>query len=130
MFFIENKIKIKIVNFFQAHIHPHQKDRFAFLGYWIVSLIFWSFMMNISLIIVIVFSIIGHYLLSKPLAALFFIVKNILKKNYFNNLDIFEAYYAGFELGRIVRIITKSIYFIIIFLIARISMYGYLSFIS
>jgi len=45
-------------------------------------------------------------------------------------LDIFEAYYAGFELGRIVRIVTKSIFFIIIFFIARIVMYGYLSFIA
>ena len=127
---IKNKIKIQIVNFFQTHIHPHQKDRLTFLGYWIISLIFWSFMMNISLIIVIVFSIVGHYIFSKPLAAFFFITKNFLKKNYFNNLDIFEAYYAGFELGRIVRIVTKSFFFIIIFFIARIVMYGYLSFIA
>ena len=118
------------MNFFQTHIHPHQKDRLTFLGYWIISLIFWSFMMNISLIIVIVFSIVGHYIFSKPLAAFFFITKNFLKKNYFNNLDIFEAYYAGFELGRIVRIVTKSFFFIIIFFIARIVMYGYLSFIA
>jgi hypothetical protein len=69
------------VNFFQTHIHPHQKDRLTFLGYWIISLIFWSFMMNISLIIVIVFSIVGHYIFSKPLAAFFFITKNFLKKN-------------------------------------------------
>ena len=104
------------MQFFQTNIHPHHKDRLTFLGYWVLSLIFWSFLMNISLIIVIVFSIIGHYILSKPLAAILFIFKNFLKKNYFNNLDIFEAYYAGFELGRIVRIVTKFIFFLTIFI--------------
>ena len=118
------------MNFFQTHIHPHYKDRLTFIGYWVLSLVFWSFLMNISLIIVIVFSIIGHYVLSKPLAAILFIFKNFLMKNYFNNLDIFEAYYAGFELGRIVRIITKFIFFLIVLFIARVSMYGYLSFIN
>lgn len=118
------------MQFFQTNIHPHHKDRLTFLGYWVMSLIFWSFLMNISLIIVIVFSIIGHYLLSKPLAATLYIFKNFLKKNYFNNLDIFEAYYAGFELGRIVRIVTKFTFFLIILFIARIAMQGYLSFIN
>ena len=68
------------MNFFQTHIHPHQKDRLTFLGYWIISLIFWSFMMNISLIIVIVFSIVGHYIFSKPLAAFFFHYKKLFKE--------------------------------------------------
>ncbi len=118
------------MNFFQTHVHPHHKDRLTFLGYWVLSLIFWSFLMNISLIIVIVFSIVGYYILSKPLAAILYMFKNFLKKNYFNNLDIFEAYYAGFELGRIVRISIKLIFFFIVFFISRIAMHGYLSFIN
>ena len=118
------------MNLFQAYIHPHQKERFLFLGYWIVSLILWSFMMNISLVIVIIFSIVGHFIIARPLAAMFYFIKKFISQTYFNNLDIFEAYYASFELGRIVRIALKSIFFILILIIARLFMQGYLSFIS
>ena len=118
------------MNFFQAYIHPNQKERFLFLGYWIVSLILWSFMMNISLVIVIVFSFLGYFLVCRPLAAGFYVIKKIIIQNYFNNLDIFEAYYPSFEFGRIVRIALKLIFFVLILVIARIFMLGYLSFIN
>ena len=77
------------MNFFQAYIHPYQKERLLFLGYWIGSLIIWSFVMNISLVIVIVFSIIGNLLVVRPLAKLFYILKNFVNEKFFNNLDIF-----------------------------------------
>ena len=118
------------MNFFQAYIHPQQKERLLFLGYWIGSLIIWSFAMNISLVIVIVFSIIGNYLVVRPLAKLFYLLKNFVNEKFFNNLDIFEAYYAGFENGRITRIILKLSFFIITMIISKIFMEVYLTFIN
>ena len=114
------------MNYFQAYIHPQQKERLLFLGYWIGSLIIWSFAMNISLVIVIVFSIIGNYVIVRPLAKLFFLLKNFVNKKFFNNFDIFEAYYAGFETGRITKITIKIIFFIITLTIAKILMELYL----
>ena len=118
------------MNFFQAYIHPLQKERLLFLGYWIGSLIIWSFVMNISLVIVIVFSIIGNYIVVRPLAKLFFLLKSFVNKNFFNNLDIFEAYYAGFESGRITRFLLKLSFFIITMIIAKFFMEAYLAFIN
>ncbi len=114
------------MNFFQAYIHPQQKERLLFLGYWIGSLIIWSFAMNISLVIVIVFSIIGNYLVVKPLAKLFYLLKNLVNKKFFNNFDIFEAYYPGLELGRIVRITLKLLFFLVFLFIAKFFMEIYL----
>ena len=71
------------MNFFQAYIHPQQKERLLFLGYWIGSLIIWSFAMNISLVIVIVFSIIGNYIVVRPLAKLFYSLKKFCKRKVF-----------------------------------------------
>ena len=99
------------MNFFQVYTHPQQKERLLFLGYWIGSLIIWSFAMNVSLVIVIVFSIIGNFVVVRPLAKLFFLLKNFVNKRFFNNFDIFEAYYAGFELGRITKNFVKIIFF-------------------
>ena len=118
------------MNFFQAYIHPQQKERLLFLGYWIVSLIIWSFAMNVSLVIVIVFSIIGNYVVVRPLAKLFFLLKNIVNKSFFNNFDIFEAYYAGFELGRITRIFLKLSFFMITMIVSKMFMEAYLTFIN
>ena len=118
------------MNFFQPYIHPQQKERLLFLGYWIVSLIIWSFAMNISLVIVIVFSIIGNYVVVRPLAKLFFLLKNIVNKRFFNNFNIFEAYYAGFEIGRITRIFLKLSFFIITMIISKMFMEAYLTFIN
>ncbi len=118
------------MNFFQAYIHPQQKERLLFLGYWIGSLIIWSFAMNISLVIVIVFSIIGNYLVVRPLAKLFFLLKNFVNKKFFNNFDIFEAYYAGFEPGRVTRIFLKLSFFIITMIISKVFMEAYLTFIN
>ncbi len=118
------------MNFFQAYIHPQQKERLLFLGYWIGSLIIWSFAMNISLVIVIVFSIIGNYVVVRPLAKLFFLLKNFVNKKFFNNFDIFEAYYAGFEPGRVTRIFFKLSFFIIIMIVSKIFMEAYLTFIN
>ena len=73
------------MNFFQAYIHPQQKERLLFLGYWIGSLIIWSFAMNVSLVIVIVFSVIGNYVVVRPLAKLFFLLKKFVNKKFFNN---------------------------------------------
>ena len=118
------------MNFFQAYIHPQQKERLLFLGYWIGSLIIWSFAMNVSLVIVIVFSVIGNYVVVRPLAKLFFLLKNFVNKKFFNNFDIFEAYYAGFESGRITRILLKFSFFIITMIISKIFMEAYLAFIN
>ena len=118
------------MNFFQAYIHPQQKERLLFLGYWIGSLIIWSFAMNVSLVIVIVFSVIGNYVVVRPLAKLFFLLKNFVNKRFFNNFDIFEAYYAGFELGRITRIVLKISFFIITMIVSKIFMEAYLTFIN
>ncbi len=118
------------MNFFNAYIHPQHKERILFLSYWIGSLIIWSFVMNISLVIVIVFSIIGNYIVVRPLAKLFFLLKNFVNKKFFNNFDIFEAYYAGFELGRISRIFFKLSFFIITMIISKIFMEVYLTFIN
>ena len=101
------------MNYFQIFTRPDQVERMTFLGYWIVSLIIWSFMMNISLIIVIIFSILGYHLICKPLAFLLHQSKKIIVNYFFNDFNIFEAYYAGFELGRIVRITLKLIFFLL-----------------
>jgi hypothetical protein len=108
---------------------PDQAERITFLGYWIVSLVIWSFMMNISLIIVIIFSILGYHLICKPLAFLLHKSKKLIIGNFFNGFDIFSAYYAGFEPGRIVRVSLKLIFFFMTMLIAKILMEGYLAFI-
>ena len=102
----------------------------TFLGYWILSLIIWSFMMNISLIIVILFSILGYHLVCKPLAYVLHKSKRIVIKYFFDGFNIFEAYYAGFEPGRIARIFLKLIFFSITLVIAKIFMEGYLAFIK
>ena len=86
--------------------------------------------MNVSLVIVIVFSIIGNFVVVRPLAKLFFLLKNFVNKRFFNNFDIFEAYYAGFELGRITRIFLKFSFFMVTMIVSKIFMEGYLTFIN
>ena len=86
--------------------------------------------MNVSLVIVIVFSIIGNFVVVRPLAKFFFLLKNFVNKRFFNNFDIFEAYYAGFELGRIIRILLKLFFFIITMIISKMFMEAYLTFIN
>ena len=115
------------MNYFQMFRRPDQAERMTFLGYWIVSLVIWSFMMNISLIIVIIFSILGYHLICKPLAFLLHKSKKLIIGNFFNGFDIFSAYYAGFELGRIVRALLKLIFFFMTMVIAKILMEGYLA---
>ena len=117
------------MNYFQMFRRPDQAERMTFLGYWIVSLVIWSFMMNISLIIVIIFSILGYHLICKPLAFLLHKSKKLIISIFFNGFDIFSAYYAGFEPGRIVRVSLKLIFFFMTMLIAKILMEGYLAFI-
>ena len=116
------------MNFFQVYTHPQQKERLLFLGYWIGSLIIWSFAMNVSLVIVIVFSIIGNFVVVRPLAKFFFLLKNFVNKRFFNNFDIFEAYYAGLELGRVIRILLKLSFFIITLIISKFFMEAYIVF--
>ena len=117
------------MNYFQMFRRPDQAERITFLGYWIVSLVIWSFMMNIILIIVIIFSILSYHLICKPLAFLLHKSKKLIIGNFFNGFDIFSAYYAGFEPGRIVRVSLKLIFFFMTMLIAKILMEGYLAFI-
>jgi len=85
--------------------------------------------MNISLIIVIIFAILGYHLICKPLAFLLHKTKKFTSDYFFNGFNIFEAYYAGFELGRIVRIFIKLVFFIITLVISKIFMESYLAFI-
>ena len=115
------------MNYFQMFRRPDQAERMTFLGYWIVSLVIWSFMMNISLIIVIIFSILGYHLICKPLAFLLHKSKKLIIGNFFNGFDIFSAYYAGFEPGRIVRALLNLIFFFMTMVIAKIFMEGYLA---
>ena len=102
-------------------------ERMTFLGYWILSLIIWSFMMNISLIIVFIFIFLGYHLICKPLAFLLYKSKKTISDYFFNGFNIFDAYYAGFEIGRLVRIFIKLVFFFITLIIAKISMDGYLA---
>ena len=115
------------MNYFEIFRRPDQLERTTFLGYWIVSLIVWSFMMNISLIIVIIFSFLGYHLICKPLAFLLHKSKKFTIDYFFNGFNIFEAYYEGFEIGRLVRIFIKLVFFFITLIIAKISMEGYLA---
>ena len=87
-------------------------------------------MMNISLIIVIIFVVLGYHLICKPLAFLLHKSKKIIIENLFNGFNIFEAYYAGFEIGRITRIFLKLSFFIITMIISKIFMEAYLTFIN
>ena len=118
------------MNFFQSYIHPQQKERLLFLAYWVISLIIWSMYDNVTFVIVIVFSIVGNFIVVRPLAKIFFLIKSFVKKNFFNNFDIFEAYYVGFEIGRITRVFLKLFFFIVIMVIAKIFMGAYLAFIN
>tara|TARA_A100000164_G_scaffold236188_1_gene209760 strand:- start:102 stop:455 length:354 start_codon:yes stop_codon:yes gene_type:complete len=115
------------LDYFQIFRRPDQVERMTFLGYWILSLIIWSFMMNISLIIVIIFSFIGYHLICKPLAFLLHKSKKFTSDYFFNGFNIFDAYYEGFEIGRLVRIFIKLVFFFITLSIAKISMEGYLA---
>ena len=115
------------MNYFQIFRRPDQVERMTFLGYWIVSLVVWSFMMNISLIIVIIFSFLGYHLICKPLAFLLHKSKKFIIDYFFNGFNIFDAYYGGFEIGRLVRIFIKLVFFFITLTIAKISMEGYLA---
>ena len=118
------------LNYFQLFTRPDQVERMTFLGSWILSLIIWSFMMNISLIIVIIFSIIGYHVVCKPLAFLMHKSKKIIIDSLFNGFNIFDAYYAGLEPGRIVRISLKLAYFLITLFVAKLFMRAYLAFIN
>ena len=118
------------LNYFQLFRRPDQAERMSFLGYWILSLIIWSFMMNISLIIVIIFAIIGYHVVCKPLAFLMHKSKKIIIDSLFNGFNIFDAYYAGLEPGRVVRISLKLAYFLITLFVAKLFMEAYLVFIN
>lgn len=87
-------------------------------------------MMNISLIIVIIFGILGYHAVCKPLAFLLHRSKKIIINNFFDGFNIFEAYYAGMELGRITRIALKLIFFLVTLFIAKLFMEAYLAFVS
>tara|TARA_B100000900_G_scaffold241725_1_gene205588 strand:+ start:185 stop:448 length:264 start_codon:yes stop_codon:yes gene_type:complete len=87
-------------------------------------------MMNISLIIVIIFAVLGYHLICKPLAFLFHKSKKMIINYLFNGFNIFEAYYAGLEPGRIVRMVLKIVFFLITLFIAKLFMEAYLAFIN
>ena len=87
-------------------------------------------MMNISLIIVIIFTILGYQIVCKPLAFLLHKTKKIIIDSLFNGFNIFEAYYAGLEPGRIIRIVLKLAYFLITMFVAKLFMEAYLAFIN
>ena len=87
-------------------------------------------MMNISLIIVIIFTILGYQVVCKPLAFILHKTKKIIIDSLFNGFNIFEAYYAGLELGRIVRITLKLVYLLVTLFIAKLFMEAYLAFIN
>ncbi len=118
------------LNYFQLFTRPDHAERMSFLGYWILSLVIWSFMMNISLIIVIIFAVLGYHLICKPLAFLLHKSKKMIINNLFNGFNIFEAYYAGLEPGRIVRIVLKIVFFLITLFIAKLFMEAYLAFVN
>ena len=86
--------------------------------------------MFINLIIVIIFVVLGYHLICKPLAFLLHKSKKIIINNLFNGFNIFEAYYAGLEPGRIIRIALKLVFFLITLSIAKLFMEAYLAFIN
>ena len=118
------------LNYFQLFTRPDQAERMSFLGYWILSLVIWSVMKHISFTIVIIFSILGYHLICKPLAFLLHKSKKIIIDKLFNGFNIFEAYYAGLEPGRIVRISLKLLFFFLTLFIAKLFMEAYLAFIN
>jgi len=79
---------------------------------------------------VIIFSTLGYHVVCKPLAFLLYQSKKIIIDNFFDGFNIFEAYYAGMEPGRITRIALKLIYFFLTLFIAKIFMEAYLAFIN
>ena len=81
----------------------------TFLGYWILSLIIWSFMMNISLIIVILFSILGYHLVCKPLAFVLHKSKKIVIKYLFDMGITFCPDYCVNAGGVIILALRSSI---------------------
>ena len=56
--------------------------------------------------------------------------KKIIIDYFFNGFNIFDAYYAGLEPGRIVRIVLKLVFFLITLSIAKLFMEAYLAFIN
>ena len=66
----------------------------------------------------------------KPNIVIWLGFKNFVNKRFFNNFDIFEAYYAGFELGRITRIFLKLSFFMITMIVSKMFMEAYLTFIN
>ena len=78
----------------------------------------------------IIFSFVGYHLVCKPLAYFLHKAKKIVIKYLFDGFNIFEAYYEGFEPGRVARIFLKLISFFITLVIAKIFMEGYLAFIK
>ena len=78
----------------------------------------------------IIFAVLGYHLVCKPLAFLLHKSKKIIINSLFNGFNIFEAYYAGLEPGRIVRISLKLAYFLITLFVAKLFMEAYLAFIN
>jgi hypothetical protein len=79
---------------------------------------------------VIIFGILGYHVVCKPLAFLLHQSKKIIINKFFDGFNIFEAYYAGMEPGRITRIALKLIFFFLTLTIAKVFMEGYLAFIN
>ena len=77
-----------------------------------------------------IFGILGYHAVCKPLAFLLHRSKKIIINNFFDGFNIFEAYYAGMEPGRITRIALKLIFFLVTLFIAKLFMEAYLAFIS
>ena len=75
-----------------------------------------------------VFGFIGYHFICKPLAFFFFKFKSMIINNFFNGFNIFEAYYDGLQIGRIVRVIVKFSAFLMVFFISKFSLEFYLFF--
>ena len=110
------------MNIFQFSLPPQHHNRMSLLGYWILSLIICAVFNNISLVIVIVWAFVGYQVVVKPAAWFQLKMQQWIIQNFFNGFDIFTAFYQGFELGRIVRLIFKLFFFLKLYVVAYISL--------
>ena len=83
-------------------------------------------MLNISLVIVIVFALLGYHFICKPFSYLSTKIEKLICDFFFEGFNIFEAYYQGIEFPRLIKIVFKFIFFISIFYVAYFFMSSYL----
>lgn len=112
---------MKIYNYLDIY---KNQIKLKFLGIVILSLLFWSFWMNISLVIVIVFSFLEFYVVCKPLANLYLKIEQ-----YFRNKWMGKSILKDDSLSEFFLKIIKVIIYIVIFFVSKFIIEFYLKYI-